>query len=181
MIELSEDYNVNSNLNSLEEEIYYAIKNISDTLPPQTSSHIWTHEIFTAIGNIGTKRGFSIHSTTHNKEWMYDLVWCKRNEHHIESIHLVFESELFDRTSSSNGRVALLRDFEKLLIANSEFKVMLCFNEGNRDYPHNIGRVFDLFRQSFNNYKNHNANSRLLLMVIDDFWSGDVVPHIFET
>lgn len=86
----------------------------------------WTDSIKDFIGRLGEDKGFKICASTDDKlydsEWLYDLVWYKENEEgFIIEVPLVVESE---------WKKDLIKDikfdFEKLLLAKSQLKLMIC-------------------------------------------------------
>ena len=83
------------------------------------------------------------------------------------------ESELSARNHNS-----LKYDFEKLLLANADMRVMICFGEGNFTFPKNINQLIDLFEKSYNSYLNLKPNSRTLLLVWDDYMTGNIFPYL---
>jgi hypothetical protein len=107
-------------------------------------------------------------------EWMFDLVWYKNNKNgYLEKTVLVLESELSDRSSKG-----LLYDFKKLLLSNAELRVMICFGYGNNNSPQNVNEIITLFEESVKAYKNIEIGSRTLVLIWDDYNSGDIYPHL---
>ncbi len=169
----ADDYGANIDLSEIEYLIYDVVKQVSDNMPNHTPNPEWTTQIKEKIGALGTEKGYEVHSTLHNKEWMYDLLWVTKKDGLLISVNLILESELNHRPPHSE----LIRDFEKLLIGNAENRVMICFNEGNYDLPSNMVRVIKLFNERCKIFKKADKEIRVLVIVIDDF-NGDVVPHI---
>lgn len=133
-----------------------------------------TFSIKKIIGNIGINRGFTIRAGGQNgfeQEWLYDLIWYKRNEIGISNVELIMESEL------SRNIDEIIYDFEKLLLANSRLKLMICFsNTKGRDIP----LIQKRCREVFFNYQNHNQDSRILLLIWDDYNSGEFIPYLLK-
>jgi len=72
-----------------------------------------------------------VSSSEHDAEWLFDLVaYTNNDEGSLRTVELALESELSARKEHD-----LKVDFEKLLAANCERKVMICFAEGNFRYP----------------------------------------------
>lgn len=176
---LERDYQTNLALLDIEYAIYQEVKASYDEATEQGDPD-WTSAIKRRVGLLGQKSGYNIRSTFHNKEWLYDLVWHNESENHLHSLKLVLESELCHRSNNFEGRVGLLWDFEKLLVSTAEIKVMVCCNEGNRDYPNNIVRVRNFFENAFRKFTAP-TDIRVLLVIIDDYFSGDVIPHVMDS
>ena len=85
----------------------------------------YTETIKIALGDLGEDFGYKVCTSTKDKifngEWLYDLVWYKENEEgFLLEVPLVVESE-WDKNLK-----ALKFDFEKLLLAKSPLKLMIC-------------------------------------------------------
>jgi hypothetical protein len=79
----------------------------------------WTRELFKELGRLGESKGFSVCCSGHGEpEWLYDLVWLKREEGVIIDVPLILESEW-------SGRSKIIRDFEKLLLGRARHRVMV--------------------------------------------------------
>lgn len=112
-------------------EISSAIKNsLKDAVKSMIGRNVfgdpnWTEEMKNSLGELGTNNGFSICASTLGKEyeceWLFDLVWYKENEEKfLTDVPLVVESEW--KTELKD----LKFDFEKLLLAKSIVKLMIC-------------------------------------------------------
>lgn len=113
-------------------EISSAVKkSLGDTVKSMIGRNVfgeekWTEEIKNSLGELGRDNNFSICASTLDKdyecEWLYDLVWYKENENgYLIDVPLVVESE---------WKTDLIKDikfdFEKLLLAKSRVKLMIC-------------------------------------------------------
>ncbi len=167
------------NLNEEENKIFLIVKESVEYLL-ENKGVDWTKTVFERIGQLGLQKNYQVLSTIHNKEWLFDMVWCTRKDASLKSVELILESELSHRSNTQYGLAGLVSDFEKLLVGNAELRVMICCNEGNSDYPANIHRVIDVFEKSMASFITE-SSIRVLLIVIDDYTSGDVVPHILTS
>ena len=94
------------------------------------SRPIWTKRIKDALAAIGTRSRLHVcpgNAPGDEHEWLYDLVWYRNNENsRLEQVPLVLESEW--NMDPYDIRV----DFEKLLVATSPLKVMVCQNHADK-------------------------------------------------
>ena len=175
---MSQINNNPNNLNEIETRVFNefsSIVNEYSTYPKGSKSTKWlTTEIKRRVANIGFENKFEARSSFNDGEWLYDLVWYKNNsDNFLEKVDLVLESELSDRTYAG-----LQLDFEKLLISNAPYKVMICMAEGNYDYPQNINRVIDLFEKAVVACRNLQSGARVLVLIWEDYMEGAVHPHL---
>ena len=85
----------------------------------------WTRQIKSFIGRLGISKGYKVCASSHEQdfenEWLYDLVWYKENDTgFLIDVPLVVESEWKQNLKD------IKFDFEKLLLANSGLKLMIC-------------------------------------------------------
>lgn len=166
------------NKENIEKMIIQAFKNVTEefgklTDEQRTNKYI-TESLKKKVGEVGIHLGYEVSSSVHDSEWLYDLIWYENNgDNHLEKLVLALESELSDRSFQG-----LKYDFEKLLVANADFRVFICFNEGNYDYPANVDRLVAFFEAAVSSYKNLPLNSRILVLVWDDWMTGEVHPHL---
>jgi len=133
-----------------------------------------TNLIKERIGNIGYDNNYDVSSSYHGDSWLFDLVWYKNNsEGFLEKVGLVLESELSNRKWDG-----LKFDFEKLLVANSDLKVMISFAFGNSDFPNNVNNLIELYERSVHNYNLLAKNSRILVLIWEDFVEGEIHPYV---
>ena len=129
---------------------------------PQMTSRIKKYLV-----DLGYKNGFGVCCSEFGdrKAWLYDLVWYKNNsekykEHKfqiLESIPLVVESEIDARINE------IKLDFEKLLLANSEHRLMICFlGKNDSDF------LKQYFIDSINSYNLCKKGDRFLIAIFDE-------------
>lgn len=128
-----------------------------------------TDEIKEKIENLGKKYDYVTPST----EFLYDLSWCKYENGILDEMVLALESELSLRSIKG-----LREDFNKLLVANVKYRVFICFEYNHVKFPESVNNLIDDLEESFDKCKNLNKNSRLLLLVCDDYNNGKVYPYL---
>ena len=70
-------------------------------------------------------------------------------------------------------------DFGKILVANAENRVVISFAYGgNFDFPNNVNSLIDLYIKSVQNYKLLPKNSRVLVLIWEDFMEGEIHPYL---
>ena len=173
---------VNNNSDGLEEiensilDAFIGISAEYDSLPkPHENRTItWvTKTIKERIGNIGYENKYEVTSSIHDGEWHYDLVWYKNNKTgNLEKVILSLESELSDRNPQG------LNDFEKLLVSNSDYKVWICFNKGNLNYPENVNELIQKYDKAVSSYMNLKLDSRILILIWADYEAGHIISHL---
>jgi len=173
-------YGANSLLTPIEAEIYEIVKSISKSMPNNTSNLKWTPSILREIGDLGLNKGYSSYPSKDNKALLYDLVWSKKTaDGFLESIELILESEITHRPNHDDVRW----DFEKLLLGNATTRVMICFSYAyysKENHQDNMTKVIEWFNDIVKHFKNGEQNRRILVIIIDDFGTGDVVPHVIS-
>jgi hypothetical protein len=88
----------------------------------------WTETIKKLLGNLGERLGCKVCASTwdkkYNAEWLYDLVWYRENnDGNLVEVPLVVECEWGTDTKKD-----IKFDFEKLLLAKADIKLMICSN-----------------------------------------------------
>lgn len=161
------------NLNELEILIFKSIQEITNR-SLKISSSIITKEIKIKIGKLGYKKKYEVASSEHHGEWIYDLIWFTEKDDILLSVPLVLESEISDRTKKG-----LRFDFEKLLISKSENKIFICMAEGKYS-DNSVSNIKELLYKSFRSFKSMFKNERVLLLIWDDYNTGNLFPFIFE-
>ncbi len=136
----------------------------------EKTTRIWiTDEIKKRIKKLGEKSDYD----TPEKEFLYDLSWCKYENDILDEMILALESELSSR--STDG---LREDFNKLLVVNVKYRVFICFEYNKLQFPESVNKLIDDLQESFDKCKNLNNESRLLLLVCDDYNNGKVYPYL---
>lgn len=92
----------------------------------------WTVAVKSCLAKLGEEKGFKICTSTKDKlyetEWLYDLVWYRENpQGFLIDVPLVVESEW-----KKNLVKDIKFDFEKLLLARSTLKLMICNCEDSK-------------------------------------------------
>lgn len=92
---------------------------------PPKGNRAWTEAVKIAVGDIGTQLGYEIlanqvpNRAHFQSEWLFDLTWYQGSNKGILSLPLVLECEW------SQHYEDLRHDFEKLLVTNSDLKIMI--------------------------------------------------------
>lgn len=120
----------------------------------------WTETIKIELAKLGEKKGYETCTSTkgkeYEKEWLYDLVWYKENEQrYLIEVPLVVESEWKKDLKS------IKFDFEKLLLAKSPTKLMICqANENDQ-------KIFlDYFQEAINVCPFATKNEEYLISIL---------------
>ena len=127
-------------------KILLALNSILEKMPKDAGNGYWTKSIKQALGDLGKSKGFEIGAAgmddTYEKEWLYDLIWYKEEEGFLKSVPLVVESE-WDRSYKG-----IQYDFEKLLVARAEYKIMIFQATGDikTEYFKKMKHGIDLFQ-----------------------------------
>lgn len=166
---ISEAYNL------IELEIIEGLNKFSESIL-NPNSHVLgtecTKGIKEVIGNLGLQKGFGVAASGNNGfeyEWLYDVIWYETNEKGFSKLKLAVESELcYDL-----GQIKY--DFDKLLVTNAEFKVMICMS-----FPHGKGfeEIYTQCLKAVENYESLPKESRFLLLIWDDYDTGKFVPSL---
>ena len=91
-------------------------------------------------------------------------MWFKNNEKgRLTSIPLVLESEWKRDLGNINY------DFEKLLLANSEHKIMIC------QAKYNISELRQYFYEAVEDYGALKKGERFFIAILDDFDTGEFI------
>jgi len=89
------------------------------------SNENWTETVKALLGDLGKALGYRICASTKEKrydaEWLYDLVWFKEN-----SAGYLIEVPLAMECEWKHPMRDIKFDFEKLLLAKSPIKLMIC-------------------------------------------------------
>lgn len=170
--------NNSESLTDLEISLWKTLERIRDEynlLETQLKTQKWiTRRIQELFGDIGFVNDYDVASSFHGCGWLYDLVWFVNNEDgYLTKVPLVLESEMSDRKYN-----ALKYDFEKLLLANAELKIMICFGQGNFNYPANVNELINSFESSVKAFTHLSLPSRILILIWEDYMTGDIYPHL---
>jgi hypothetical protein len=122
-----------------------------------------------------SKKFLKRHKNKHfrNVEWLYDLHWYNENEgsrYQITSLPLVLECEWDwkrknDETEDDYGAVKY--DFQKLLVANADLKVMI-FKKRIKNAENKNAELDRYFVETINGYRHLSRDSKFLFIALDN-------------
>jgi hypothetical protein len=135
---------------------------LPDRLGPERTPRQWTTQVKEDIGSLGVTHGWDVCTSgfTHRfeREWLYDLIWYRNSaDGHLSEVYLVLESEW-------NGAAADIKnDFEKLLLAKAELKIMVfqCFDQ-------NLSDLFELLERGIRAFEKRSANETYILAAFNN-------------
>jgi hypothetical protein len=162
-------------ISQIEEAVIEALKSITEEILPYNKICITerTYIINTKLAQIGNAYGYDVCVNKnhcdgdHQREWLYDMVWYKENsDNMLIEVPFVLEMEW------SNFDKEIKYDFEKLLISNSELRVMI-FQKKSKD---EVYRIINEMIDRINVFKNKNEADKYLLIGMDI--SGDGAFYI---
>lgn len=112
------------------------------------------------MGDLSLSKGFDVAASgfkdKFEAEWLYDIVWYEEDDHkRLTNIHLAVESEWSKSYSS------LKYDFEKLLAARAENKMLMCPCK-----PEYTQTLFALLREAVKAF-NGAKGERYLIAILD--------------
>lgn len=122
------------------------------------SASDWTNEIMRCMAMLGRSEGHkvAVSGQWDHTEWLYDMVWYNKEgtgeDERLVSVPLVMECEL----NPQYGKIE--DDFEKLLLANADLKVLIC-----RDNPRYHQEMLDYYQSSINGYKQGRTGDTYLI------------------
>jgi hypothetical protein len=118
---------------NIESEIITALSKIPSKLGNKERDSRWTYKIKDVIGAIGENNNFAPgFEERFDIGWLYDLIWYRNNDkNQLEEVFLVLESEWSLEFKN------IKYDFEKLLVANAEYKIII-FQSKAEDTLHGI-------------------------------------------
>ncbi|MFL9836137.1 hypothetical protein ABS768_01425 [Flavobacterium sp. ST-75] len=126
----------------------------------------WTYRIKQLISGLGETYGYQVCTSGfdgYSREWLYDLVWFKSNaENSLQTVPLVMECE-WNRNFKE-----IKYDFEKLLLSNSDYRLMICQTNTN-----NLFELKSYFKNAVQGYELLKQGDRFLVAILDDLISGD--------
>lgn len=124
----------------------------------------WTLKIATCMANLGREHGYKVCVSGligDDREWLYDMVWYtevgeKREDVRLRSVPFIMECEW----SLSTERIA--EDFEKLLLANSYLRLMVCkMSQESRV------SMASYFEDSLKGFEQGRDGDRVLIAILD--------------
>ena len=104
----------------------------------------WTHQVKARLVRLGKRAGYqtctngTVQGARWDQEWLYDLVWVHASDDFVvQDVFLVAEIEW-------RGKRAIQQDFQKLLLARADCRVMIFDDdkEGLRDQLIEQARTF---------------------------------------
>lgn len=112
------------NLQNIEKAIVDAIEAIPSQFPAGARDALWTQAVKRQLGNLGEQVGCSVCTSgfrgCFDGEWLFDLCWyINSSEGRLLRLLLAAESEW------SRDLKAVRYDFEKLLVAKAQLKLMV--------------------------------------------------------
>lgn len=126
---------------NVEQEVITSLTQLATNLPNVPTGHgNWTREVIGHLASLGHRIGFQpcAHQCDHG-EFLFDLVWLKRNGQTIEHVPLVVECEW-------GTDEYIVEDFEKLLVARADHRLMIFDGTNVRDPDKLIERLFQAIR-----------------------------------
>jgi len=146
-------------MDEVEQQIRDAIEPIpEEAFKGSWSDSVWTREIKNRVARIGKLLKFSVcanrsdHSDDH--EWLYDLIWLDADENNLLlSAPLSMEIEW-------GSLEDIIYDFEKLLTANSKYKVMVFQGD-------DVSKTTNDLIQKVAKFRSPNPNERYLFIAYD--------------
>jgi hypothetical protein len=119
----------------------------------------WTAYILTHLKKLGHEYGFEVcpDDDNQNSGWLYDLKWYKNEDGFLTEIPFIMESEW------SYNHDHIKYDFEKLLQAYAELKLMVCCckREGDLEYFN------EYFPKAIQKYKKQSASTYIFAILKD--------------
>ena len=113
----------------IEDQIELALKAIPGQFPGRANDSEWTKAVLLAVGTLGKNLGYDVCGLREHFEpgWLFDLCWYScLADGKLLNLHLALESEWDVKYA------AIKYDFEKLLIAKSQFKVLVFQAKGQK-------------------------------------------------
>jgi len=124
----------------------------------------WTYRIKELLGNLGENLNLEVctsgFSGKFEPEWLYDLVWYLEKQDRLKKVPLVMESEW------SSTLPGVKYDFEKLLVANAELRLMIC-----QARPEQMHEFKEYFTDAIKKYEQLNKGDKFLVAIFEDYGS----------
>ena len=134
-------------LDLIEAEIVEVLREAEERASKEEwSDSTWTREIKSSIARIGNRFNYAVYASSipeaKGGEWLFDMTWIEQNRKGgLLSIPLVLESEW--------GRPAdAINDFQKLLIARADRRVMIHAAKRGTSPEQAIDALIEEIRQS---------------------------------
>ncbi len=137
-----------------------------------------TKEIKKIIGTYGESLGFKVKAGGNNnfgQEWLYDIVWYSEKEIGLNNIKGLSSTELVLESELGRGLGVIKEDFEKLFLSNSKMKILICFSYTK---SRGIDEIKEYCTKAVINYTLLEEGSRILVLIWDDYNSGEFIPHL---
>jgi hypothetical protein len=123
----------------------------------------WTTLFKDRLGELGECSAYKYQICTsgfegkYEREWLYDLVWYQENDQKkLIDIPLVVECEWKESLNE------IKFDFEKLLLANSRYRLMIC-----QSYQKNKESLKKYFEEAIQCYSLNRKADRYLIAILD--------------
>lgn len=117
----------------------------------------WTNEIKKSLLKVGKNKEFGVCPDENGGQWLYDLIWYKNNNRKLEILELIVECEW------KMNLGAIKYDFEKLLISNSNYKLMICQSNNKK-----IDELINTIKTSVDKYKLLPVGNTILLSILNN-------------
>jgi hypothetical protein len=137
------------------------------------SDKIWTQEIKTALGRVARDHyQFYVCASgcegPNQGEWLYDMVWLQNDDPHVVAVPLVLESEWSVKLKD------IMEDFQKLLLARAEHRVMIFQQETTQQ----VYQVVEKFEAQVSAFRGTQPRDRYLLLGFDWATTGQFTSHL---
>ena len=150
--------------NALVREIVAAFRELEQELLkcpnqiPHTSTE-WTRLVLTILCDLGRRLGYMAGAKNNGFEWLYDVTWCQfDSSKRLISVPMVGESEW--------GKLEEIEyDFQKLLLARSAVRVMVCHTKQINGGAEGVGNLLCEHVGAFNGAW---GDTYLLIAYVDD-------------
>lgn len=121
----------------------------------------WTLKFKELLAILGERKGFKVCTSgfqnQFNNEWLYDMVWYQEDEYQrLIDVPLVVESEWGSKLEQ------IKFDFEKLLLANSPNKLMIC-----QSYSSKVETLLNYFEKAIQSYKLNKPGDKYMVAILD--------------
>ena len=125
---------------------------------PHTSTE-WTRLVLTTLCDLGKRLGYTARAKNNGSEWLYDACWQQFDDcNRLISVPMVAESEW-------NPLQEVKYDFQKLLLARSAVRVMVCHTKRIDGGAEGVGNLLCEHVGAFNGAW---GDTYLLIAYVDD-------------
>lgn len=144
------------------DKIINALKSVPCNIPQNEGDTVWTRAVKQVLGDLGRNMGFQVCAggmgEEFESEWLYDLIWYSENDEGcLCSVPLVVESEWGRQYKE------IKLDFEKLLLARSQRKVMIFQATGDVKIEY-----FKKLRRGIDSFCAENISETYILACFDE-------------